>query len=705
MSEPRYASLRRRWNAAFAAILVVALGVGLAGAQSLRQLAQGTRRTADEQRWELTLIARLRQALTAEEVAAHSLVDRGAPGATDFGAADSSAGRVFDDLERTFDDRDEQAVAAAVRRTWDGIFVPYRGYAADPATLPSGAHDAVIPLHDALGKAMATLDQQVDELERTSLTELDRESNRATQAERRHARLLYTLVGASLLLIVYFGRRLRRGVIRPIQQLRDAAVRLGAGHFDERVEPVAHDEIGDLAEAFNSMATALDAGRRELHHRAFHDPLTGLGNRALLQTRADHALERLARRGGIVGLILLDLDDFKSINDTLGHRAGDALLESVAERLGRCTRTADTLVRLGGDEFAVLLEDLADRYEAVTVAERIIADLDSRFTFEGRAFPVSASLGLSFVDAGCTSVEDLVRDADVAMYITKNRGKGGYTVFEPAMHLVVRHRLQLKADLAVALGTDQLTLHYQPIVTLPSGTVVGVEALARWEHPTFGAIPPAEFIPLAEESGLIEPLGQWVLETACGQLRHWQLAGDVPPSLRLSVNVAARQLAQPGFVEQVAGTIDHFGLDPQRLVLEITETTLTANLDEALATLRRLKRLGVGLAIDDFGTGYSSLSALHELPFDILKIDKAFVDGLDGDSERAIFARAIVGLGCSLHLVTVAEGVETGGQADELARLDCALAQGFFFARPMPHDEIPALFHTLDRWGVDRIRT
>ena len=432
--------------------------------------------------------------------------------------------------------------------------------------------------------------------------------------------------------------------------------------------------------------TALEA---RLHYQAFHDPLTGLANRTLLKDRLEHALARQARSGAALGVLLLDLDDFKSINDSLGHRAGDELLVSVAERLRGCTREADTLARLGGDEFAVLLEDLPDRGEAVQVAERIIESLSSRFTYEGRAFPVSASVGLAFAEGGTAPLDDVLRDADVAMYLTKSTTKGGFTVFEPGMHLAVKHRLQLKADLAKAMGTNELCLHYQPIIDLPSGNIVGVEALARWNHPERGMVSPADFIPVAEESGLIVPLGLWVLETACRQAKAWREATTNP--LRVSVNVSGRQLEDRRFVDEVAHVLDRVGFDPTQLVLEITETVLVSKAGESLDQLRSLKALGVQLAIDDFGTGYSSLSSLQLLPVDILKIDRSFIAHLDGDDEQAGLARAVLSLGRTLQMETVAEGVESDSQAEELRKLDCNMAQGYFFARPADATRVSSL--------------
>ncbi|MEW6473986.1 MAG: EAL domain-containing protein [Actinomycetota bacterium] len=517
------------------------------------------------------------------------------------------------------------------------------------------------------------------------------------EADRRQAivpPILVAMVLAALGAGLLSGRRLSRRVVSPLSGLREAAGRIRDGDLDRPVdvEPCAAREATELAVAMNDMAAGLSRIQDQLRHQAFHDPLTGLANRALLTDRLNHALVRHQRSGRLFGLVLLDLDDFKSINDSLGHWAGDALLVNIADRLARCTRESDTLARLGGDEFAILLEDLADPKDAVHVAERILEELGGVFSFDGRAFPVSASLGIALAETGGVAVEDLIRDADVAMYITKSNGKGSYTLFEGGMHVAVKERLQLKSDLSQALGTDQLTLHYQPIIDLRSGRISGVEALARWHHPGRGdMVSPAEFIPVAEESGLIVPLGLWVLETACREIQGWRQAGVAEPGLRLSVNVSGRQLEDPDFVGKVQRVIQQTDFDPAMLILEITESVVVSRLDDTVPRLTELKRLGIQLAIDDFGTGYSSLSSLQRLPVDILKIDKSFIDHLESEGENGALARAILGLGQTLQLQTVAEGVERGGQADELQRLDCDMAQGYFYARPTPRADLLAL--------------
>jgi diguanylate cyclase (GGDEF)-like protein/PAS domain S-box-containing protein len=429
----------------------------------------------------------------------------------------------------------------------------------------------------------------------------------------------------------------------------------------------------------------------ELKHQAFHDSLTGLANRALFRDRVEHALARHARRGEPVAVLFLDLDDFKVVNDSLGHVAGDQLLGDVAERLMSCLRTGDTAARLGGDEFAVLIEGVTDPQEAAMLAERIIGSLGAPFSLEGKEIFVHASIGYAFSDKGTLNADELLRAADVAMYAAKAAGKGGYQAYQPALHAQALDRLQRTADLQHALDEQQFVLHYQPIVALDSDQVVGVEALVRWRHPTRGLLVPDDFIPLAEETGLIVPLGQWVLEQACQQARRWQLDHPSQPRIRISVNLSARQFHQPDLVACVARVIADTGIDPTTLVLELTETLLLRDTDTMLAKFQELKSLGVQLAIDDFGTGYSSLSYLKRLPVDILKVDKSFIDPIAADPAGNAVLQAIVRLGRTLELQTVAEGVEAVHQSDHLRDLGCHYGQGYYYSRPAEAEDIDQL--------------
>ncbi|MGH2383353.1 MAG: putative bifunctional diguanylate cyclase/phosphodiesterase [Candidatus Limnocylindria bacterium] len=424
----------------------------------------------------------------------------------------------------------------------------------------------------------------------------------------------------------------------------------------------------------------------QLKHQAFHDPLTGLANRALFVDRVEHALARGKRDGLRVAVLFFDLDDFKTINDSLGHNAGDQLLMAAAKRLHTCLRPGDTFARFGGDEFAILLEDTS-LSNATSVAYRLIDGLSEPFSIGGRDVIVRASVGIELGNARTIRSDELLRNADVAMYVAKSKGKARYELFDSSMHSAALHRLEVKADLKRAIDNEEFVLHYQPIVDLDEGALVGMEALVRWEHPVRGLIAPADFIPVAEETGLIVELGRWVLREACRQAQAWPIKAPVG----LSVNVSTRQFLHPGMVEDVAGALWDSGIDPSLLTLEITESVLIHDNDAAIDKLRRLKEFGVRVAVDDFGTGYSSLGYLQRFPIDILKIDKTFIEGVGNGSEEAAIAHAIIKLGGSLGLEVVAEGIELSEQIDALQLLRCERGQGFYFSKPLDAESMGLL--------------
>ncbi len=446
------------------------------------------------------------------------------------------------------------------------------------------------------------------------------------------------------------------------------------------------------------------AFEEQLQHQAFHDAITGLANRALFRDRVEHALERLSRDERSVSVLLMDLDDFKTINDSLGHAAGDRLLAEVGDRLRACLRTADTAARLGGDEFAILLEDGGEGAEAAEVAARIMAALEGPFLLEGKEVFVRASIGIATASSTSGGVpegaDDLLRNADVAMYMAKENGKGRYQIFQPAMHDTALRRLELKADLQRAVDQGEFVLHYQPVIELESGGVSGLEALLRWNHPHRGMIPPLDFIPLAEETGLIVPIGRWVLREACKQAVALHERFPTNPPLHMAVNLSARQLQRPEIVDEVAQTLMETGLEPESLILEITESVMMQDMDLSIQRLAELKELGVKLAVDDFGTGYSSLNYIRRFPVDILKVDKSFVDGVNEGGEESALTAAIIELAGILKLRPVAEGIERADQLEKLLALHCDLGQGFYFARPLPMEGVDQLL--ADRETLER---
>jgi diguanylate cyclase (GGDEF)-like protein/PAS domain S-box-containing protein len=431
--------------------------------------------------------------------------------------------------------------------------------------------------------------------------------------------------------------------------------------------------------------------RERLAHDAVHDLLTGVPNRALFMDRLEGALHRTRRGGQQVALFFLDLDRFKLINDSLGHEVGDRLLQTVADRLERALRATDTLARFGGDEFTALCE-VRDRSEALEIARRLASSMAQPLASSDGEMYVSVSIGLALSADGTEAGAELLRNADVAMYKAKEAGPSHIVVYREDEEASTVHRLRTSNELHRALERDELVLHYQPQVDLHTRTMVGLEALVRWRHPTRGLLLPGEFIPLAEDSGLIVPLGSWVVGEACRQAAAWQIprtaAGQDQARLNVSVNVSAHQIADPSFPRQVATALEESGLDPDRLWLEITESTLMGHGDLTIGTLISLRDLGLHLEIDDFGTGYSSLSYLKRLPIETLKVDRSFIDELDSNQDDVAIVRAIIALGESLGLSVLAEGVERLTQAEQLQRLNCYLAQGFLFGRPLPADAL-----------------
>ena len=483
----------------------------------------------------------------------------------------------------------------------------------------------------------------------------------------------------------------------------DLIVQLAAGDLTARLDPSpARDAVDAVITGINLLAdeldntyktleqrvmdrtALLDQARRELERMAFHDPLTALANRSLLGDRIGQACARADRGGRPPCVFLLDLDEFKTINDGLGHGAGDVILVEVARRLTGVVRATDTVGRLGGDEFAVLLLEVTE--------DEALQEMQRPFTVANRAVWAGASIGLCFGLRG-HSADLLLRDADTAMYAAKARGRGNVQVFRPHMHRAASERLQVASELGVAITAGQLTLHYQPIVELATGRIVGAEALVRWRHPHRGLLLPVNFISVAEDSGHIIELGHWVLQSAIGQLRCWQR--QLPPTFQLHVNLSPVEVRWPGLAAFVADALAEHRVPPHRLALEISETGVMTGDAGGLETLHSLKKLGIGIEIDDFGTGYSSISYLRRLPVDTVKVDQSLITDIAVDAQQATFVGAVLRLIESAQLRAVVEGIESTPQLEQLIALGCDYGQGHLFSEAVPADQMIRLL--LDR--------
>jgi diguanylate cyclase (GGDEF)-like protein/PAS domain S-box-containing protein len=518
-----------------------------------------------------------------------------------------------------------------------------------------------------------------------------------------HRRLGYEpdhLLGSSLLELVHADDRKQS----PLEEApaTDAAPRRWRLKHSEggwvETEMDAKDLLDDPA-VRGYVVTIQDVGHRrmleeQIRHAAFHDSLTGLANRALFEDRLNHALERLRRdpeQGAAV--VFIDLDDFKTVNDSLGHAAGDDLLRAFATCLAECTRRADTVARFGGDEFAVLVEGFLADDAALVIADRIHATLEKPIRLEQDDVYVHASIGIANGDAG-TTADEVVRNADLAMYSAKADGKGQTACFEPSMHSAARKRLQLTGDLRRALDEGQLSVNYQPLIRLTDGRMLGAEALLRWTHPELGMVPPSEFIPLAEESGLIMSIGSYVLNEACRQLKIWQNEHPGRHPDYVSVNLSVRQFQREGhIVEEVQRAIQDAGIRGSNLMLEITESVLMEDRKPIIRDLDAVRQLGVRIAIDDFGTGYSALSYLREFPIDTVKMDRSFVHNLGAGSADSALVRSVVELGEALDMQIIAEGIEGQGQLDSVTGLRCDIGQGYFFSPPLDADAMRSLLN------------
>jgi diguanylate cyclase (GGDEF)-like protein/PAS domain S-box-containing protein len=469
-----------------------------------------------------------------------------------------------------------------------------------------------------------------------------------------------------------------------------------AGHYMWTLLSVSkvHNPDSGSVDLIFQMQDITDRKQAEerLVHNAFHDVLTGLPNRALFKDHLRLAINRAKRsKDHLYAVLFLDLDRFKVINDSLGHLIGDQLLVGIARRLESSLRPGDTVARLGGDEFTVLLEDLKGLSEVLEVANRLQNNLSSPFNLDGREVFTSVSIGIALSTIGYEHPDDVLRDADTAMYRAKMSGKARHEVFDRAMHARALNLLQMETDLRRAIERDELVLHYQPIITLDTGVISGFEALIRWCHPEKGFISPIDFIPIAEETGLIIPIGKWVLEEACRRVKDWEERFPEYRGLQVSVNLSGRQFAQPDLCEMVKETLDRYGINPRSIKLEITESMMMENVEGAIKMLQQLRALGIELSMDDFGTGYSSLSYLRRFPISTLKIDRSFVSQMSDDNEAAEIVKTIIMLAKNLNMNVIAEGIETEKQRNQLYMLRCQYGQGYLFSRPLESSDATAI--------------
>jgi diguanylate cyclase (GGDEF)-like protein len=456
----------------------------------------------------------------------------------------------------------------------------------------------------------------------------------------------------------------------------------------EQAERHVEDLSRHIAEQ-ERISAELQQSKDHFRHAAFHDALTNLPNRALLTENLKFVIERARQHEDYqFAVLFLDLDRFKNVNDSLGHSIGDQLLIAMARRLESCIREVDMVARLGGDEFAILLDGIPNSAEVITLARRIQEKLQSPFNLSGHEVFTTASIGIALSSAGYDHPETMLRDADTAMYRAKAQGKACYEVFDKGMHARAVYLLQMENDLRRALDREEFRVYYQPIVMLEKGHLAGFEALIRWQHPDRGFINPADFIPLAEETGMIVPIGLWTLRQACQQLRQWQFHSPTNRSLFMSVNLSGKQVAQAALVDDISKVLKETGVEGRHLKLEITESAMIENAENAAELLQRLKELGVQLSIDDFGTGYSSLGYLHRFPVDTIKIDRSFIGRIGEASEDIEIVRAIMSLAENMGMDVVAEGVETLGQLGKLRNLKCEYGQGYLFSRPVDADSV-----------------
>ncbi|MDQ1541330.1 MAG: hypothetical protein QOH29_2056 [Actinomycetota bacterium] len=682
-------SLRREWSRAFVIMVVLLLLASAGTLVGVRHLVGQIGQTARLLDRETTVVTALRSSMVDHEQTAHKLLSGQQIDRTAFVAAQASIVDQFTAASKVFPSTDgTRAILHDTEQSWRAGLLDAGLWSTQVLTM-EGLHLEENPI---FGSASDDARGMLDSLQQPSLAAM--RSGLATDAHLERVLIagLATLFGVALAATLYFRRRMTKDLVRPVASMRDGVSKLQDGRYDHRITVARRDELGDLAEAFNSMADALHGSHLALTHRATHDSLTGLPNRASLAERLAASFGPVEnRRMGDASVLFIDIDDFKDVNDSLGHEGGDELLMQLTARLTTCTRPEDLVARLGGDEFAIAIVDGARNDTAVEVADRILAALRVPFEVNGARLSVAVSIGIAHRSPDTADAAELLRQADFAMYMAKGGGKGRYQLFDAHMHNNMVGRAALKTDLILAVGSDQLRLEYQPIADLRTGEIVGVEALVRWQHPVFGLLPPGDFIPLAEESGDIDAIGCWVLDTAVRQAAQWRRAVANRGDLWMSVNLSAFQLPSTKSRAALEAILADPAAQADKVVLEVTETALVADVAGGIDSLNALKLHGVRVAIDDFGTGFSSLSTLSRLPVDILKIDRSFVSGQDSGPPSTPMLQGILALAKTLGLEVIAEGIEQHDQLSLLRTLGFEIGQGFLLARPTSAENIEAM--------------
>lgn len=681
-------SLQREWSWVFLLMFVAVLFGAAATVTGVRGVMNEVHSAASRLHAEADVVADLRGALDAHEQA-ELLVLSGAP----FDRAAHVRGQqqlagLFEDAATVLpEELGMRADIQEARRAWQENLVAH-GLWDDPVQAPGVDRTAEAAAFTAAG---ARIRATLDGIERSSHELLDSGLATSARLEQLVIAARTTLFCLTAAAILYFRRRMIKYLIQPLEDLRRGVARLRNGEYSHRISVVRRDEIGELVQGFNSLAAAVHDSHEELIHRATHDPLTGLANRAALT-------ERLATAFGPdkdpaahqVGLLFIDIDNFKDVNDSLGHDAGDALLIGVAARLTNCTRPQDMVARLGGDEFAIVVNQAEDP-GITAVAARIHQAMRTPFQLGKDRLLVTVSMGATHKRPETKDPTTLLREADFAMYMAKHGGKDRYQLFDAEGYDHMAYRAALKTDLAAATSAGQLRIDYQPIIDLRTGMIMGAEALVRWHHPTRGVLSPDDFVHLAEETGDIDAIGSWVLETATQQAATWRRNLPGCTDLWIAVNLSPLQLRNTESLAALQAILSRPAHEADKVILEITETALASNNEGGITALTKLKALGVRIAIDDFGTGFSSLSTLAALPADILKIDRSFLRAQEDKPPSTAMLEGILGLAHKLSLDVIAEGIEEPGQLRLLRDLGCSMGQGYHLSRPGPPQMMEAL--------------